>query len=76
MNFQIGRRTFFGRTSLNQVADSLRIDRDKIEEALLWTPDEVRKWLSQYPAEVLKSRAHERLWIAWKAKQPQAPARS
>jgi hypothetical protein len=32
VNIQIGKRTFFERTSLNQVADALRIDRKRIDE--------------------------------------------
>ena len=72
MNVQIGRRTFKGRTSLNQVADALRIDRDRIDELLSWTPEQVREWLEQYPAEVLKSRANLRRWEEWRDAQTRA----
>jgi len=69
INVQIGKRTFFGRTSLNQVCDQRRIDRDRIDELLGWTPDQLREWLRQYPAEILKSRAQERRWIQWRDEQ-------
>jgi hypothetical protein len=74
VNFQIGLRTFFERTSLNQVADSLRIERDRIDEALEWTPEQTRAWLSQYPAEVLKSRPALRKFTEWKPSRPAQPA--
>ncbi len=72
LNIQIGKRTFFDSTSLNQVADACRFDRDRVEELLSWTPDELREWLSQYPAEVLKSRPTERKWVAWRDAQQRA----
>jgi hypothetical protein len=54
VNFQIGKTTFFNPTSLHQVADTARIDRRRVDELWDWSPDELRTWLSQYPASVLK----------------------
>jgi hypothetical protein len=40
---------------LNQIADSLRIDRDKINEALEhWTPTMLREHLAQYTQDELR----------------------
>jgi hypothetical protein len=64
---QMGSRTFFPRTSLNQIADALRVPRDEIETILdTWTPDQLRTHLQQFPREVLGSRAHERRWEQFK----------
>jgi hypothetical protein len=42
-------------SNFNQVADSLRIPRDRVREALdAWQPAHLVTWLEQFPAEVYK----------------------
>ena len=70
MNVQIGKRTFFATTSLNQIADALRIPRDRIDEVWDWNADQTKQWLAQYPAEVLKSPIRERRFLHWNPPTP------
>jgi hypothetical protein len=52
------------RSSVHQIADSLRIPRDQIDDVLEnWTYEQMRAWLEQFPAAVLDSNAQERLFL-------------
>ena len=58
---RVGRNQKVYRSTLNQIADTLRIERDDIERWLeKGTHEELVSHLQQYPADVLESLAIER----------------
>jgi hypothetical protein len=64
---RVGRNQKVYRSTLNQIADTLRIERDDIERWLdEGTHEELVAHLEQYPAEVLESLAIERRFREFK----------
>ena len=57
---RIGKKTFFPTTSINQVADCLRVPRDEVDRVWDWRPEDVVRHLSQFSAEILTSSAQHR----------------
>jgi hypothetical protein len=66
INVRVGRKKVY-RSTLNDIADTLRVPREDIETVLeSWTHEQVVANLEQYPAEVLDSLASERRFLDFK----------
>jgi hypothetical protein len=72
VNIGVNPSTVYHNT-LNQIADGLRISRDRIERILAdrkFGPDQLRRHLEQFPAEVLDSPANMRAYVNHPHAQP------
>ena len=56
INLQIGKRTFFDKQSIHQVADHLRVRRSEVDQVWDWTLDDVLANCRRFSTETLKSR--------------------
>ena len=61
MNVRVYHKKFY-KTNLRQVADELRVEVEDLDHALAWTPEQLTKHLSSFPAVVLDMDAKLRLF--------------